>query len=83
MAIKSVFPTLYALEHFTLIVFGRQNDVILEFQLGLGIAMQRLEVDDQIVLDSEDGVGGQPRVILGIQLRGTALIFRVCNLECG
>lgn len=64
-----------------LVVLGRQDDIVLEIQLGLVVALARLEVDNEVVLDGKDGVGGQPGVVPGIQLRGAALVIGVRDLE--
>lgn len=49
-----------------LIALGREDDIVLEVELCLGVALEGLEVENQVVLDSEDGVGLQPRVVLGV-----------------
>lgn len=38
------------------------------------------EVDNKVVLDGEDGVGGQPRVVLGVDLGDDGLIIVVRDL---
>lgn len=45
-----------------------EQEVVLEFQRGLGVVFQRLKVDDEIVLDSENGIGLQPWIIVGVDL---------------
>ena len=40
-----------------------------------------LEVDDQVVLDGEDGVGRQPRVVLGVDLRNDGFVAFVGDLS--
>ena len=67
--------------HAYLVVLRRQDDVVVQLELGLVVARQRLEVDNQVVLDSEDGIGRQSGVVLGVQLGGATLVLRVCNLE--
>lgn len=68
-------------EDLTLIVLGRQDDVVFELELSLSVAFQGLEVDDQIVLDGEDGVGRQPWIVLRVQLCCAALIVGMRDLE--
>ena len=53
-------------ELLSLVVLGGEDDVVVELQLGLVVALQRLEVDDEVVLDSENRVGRQPRVVVGV-----------------
>lgn len=67
--------------HAYLVVLRRQDDVVVQLELSLVVALQRLEVDNQVVLDSEDGIGRQPGVVLGVQLGGATLVLRVRNLE--
>lgn len=69
------------LERLALVVLGRQDDVVLELELSLVVALEGLEVDDEVVLDGEDGVSGQPGVVLGIQLGRAALVVLVCDLD--
>ena len=63
-----------------LVALGGQDDVVLELEDGLVVALERLEVDNQVVLDGKDGVRLQPGVVFGIQLRRAALEFGVGNL---
>lgn len=63
-----------------LVSLGGQDDIILEIQLGLVVALERLEVDDEVVLNGEDGVGGQPGVVLGVELGSAALVLGVSDL---
>ncbi len=51
-------------------VLGRQDDIVLEIKRGFVVALARLEVDDQVVLDGEDGVGGEVGVVRGEDLGG-------------
>lgn len=68
------------LELLALVSLGRQHDVVLEIQLGLVVALEGLKVNDEVVLDGEDGVGGQPGVVLGVELGGAALVLGVSDL---
>ena len=62
-----------------LVPLGGENDVVLELENGLVVALERLEVDDQVGLDGEDGVGGEPGVVVGVELGGAALELGVRN----
>lgn len=57
---------LYNSELLALVARWRQNDIVLEVKLGIGVTLARLEIEDKIVLDSKDGVSLQPRVVLGV-----------------
>lgn len=57
-----------------------QDDVVLQIQSSLVVALAGLEVDDEVVLDSEDGVGGQPGVVLGVELGCASLVLGVGDL---
>lgn len=50
----------------------RKLDVVFQIQLRLGIA-RRLEVEEEIVLNGEDGVGSDPGVVAGVELGGHGL----------
>lgn len=45
-----------------------------------GQLFDRVEVDDEVVLDGEDGVGGEPWVVLGVDLSDDGLVLVVCDL---
>lgn len=49
-----------------------KDHVVLQLQLGL-VILVRFEVNDQVGLHSENGVGSQPGVVLGVQLSRAAL----------
>ena len=72
----------FHLEDLALVALGREHDVVLELEGGVGIALEGLEVHDKVVLDGEDGVGLQPGVVLGVQLGRAALILIVRDLVC-
>lgn len=57
----------------------RHSDVIFEVELCLGIVGLGLEVHNEIVLDSEDGVDGKMRVVVGVDLVDDRGVIRVCN----
>lgn len=59
-----------------------EDHVVLQLQLGL-VVLVGLEVDHQVGLDGEDGVGGQPGVVLGVELRRAAGVVGVGDLEGG
>lgn len=59
---------------------GRQQDVVLQLQSGVGVAFERDEVDDEIVLDGEHGVVLEMRVALGEDLRGDGLVVGMRDL---
>lgn len=42
--------------------------------------LKRLEVDNQVVLDGEHGVGRQPRVVFGVYLRNDGFVGVVGDL---
>ena len=62
-----------------LVALGGKEDVVLEVEDGLGVTLKGLEVNNKIGLDSEDGVSGQPGVVLGVELCGAALEIGVRN----
>ena len=66
-----------------LVSLGGEDDVVLEVEGGLGVALAGLEVHDQVVLDGEDGVGSQPGVVPGVELGGAALEVGVGDLSTG
>ncbi len=49
-----------------LVTSGRQDDIVLEIELGLGVSLARLKVENKVVLDGKDGVGLEPGVVLGV-----------------
>lgn len=51
-----------------LVALGRQDDVVLKVKHGLAVALKRLEVQNEIILDGKDGVSRQPGVVFGVQL---------------
>ena len=69
---------------------GRKDDVELELAGGSAagalvlaggrVVLDGLEVDDEIVLDGEDGVGGEPRVVFGVDLGDDGLVVFVGDL---
>ena len=73
--------SLQALELLALVALGREHDIVLEVQGGLVVALERLKVDDEIVLDGKDGVRLQPGVVLGVELGGDALEVVVGDLR--
>jgi hypothetical protein len=56
------------------LMFGSQSEIILELQIGLGIARQRGKVHNEVILYSEDGIGSQVWVTLGIELSDNLLV---------
>lgn len=71
-------------------VLGCEHDVKLELAsrsttgalvLASGrVVLNGVEVDNEIVLDGEDGVGGEPRVVLGVNLGDDGLVVLVGDL---
>lgn len=55
--------------------------MVLELELGLGVAGEGGQVDDEVRLDGEDGVGVEPGVVAGVELRGAAPEVGVRDLE--
>ena len=45
------------------------------------VVLDGLEVDHEIVLDGEDGVGGEPGVVLGVDLGDDGLVVFVSDLD--
>lgn len=66
-----------------LVALRCEDNIVLQVQRGLVITLQRLEVHHEVVLDGEDGVGGQPRVVLGVELGCAALEVGVSDLIVG
>lgn len=70
--------------------FGRKDDVELQLAGGSAartlvlaggrVVLDGLEVDDEVVLDGEDGVGGEPGVVLGVDLGDDGLVVLVGDL---
>lgn len=61
-----------------LVALGSKVDVVLELEDGLGVLLlDGLEVDNEVVLDGEDGVGLDPGVVVGVELGGAALVVGV------
>jgi hypothetical protein len=58
-----------------------QRDVVFQIQLGLGVALARLEVHDQIVLNGEDRIGLEVLVIIGVELRDDGVVVGMCDLQ--
>lgn len=44
------------------------------------MVLDGVEVDDKVVLDGEDGVGREPGVVLGVDLRNDGLVGVVGDL---
>jgi hypothetical protein len=59
-----------------LAVLGSQSDVELAVPLSLGVASLWLEVNNEIVLDGEDGVGLEPGIISRENLRNNLFVSR-------
>lgn len=69
---------------------GREDDVELELAGGSAagalvlaggrVVLDGLEVDDEVVFDGEDGVGGEPGVVFGVDLSDDGLVIFVCDL---
>lgn len=70
---------------------GGEDDVELELAggraagalvlAGRGVVLDGVEVDDEVVLDGEDGVGREPGVVLGVDLGDDGLVVFVGDLE--
>ena len=69
---------------------GREDDVELELAgggaagalvlAGGRMVLDGLEVDDEVVLDGEDGVGGEPGVVFGVDLGDDGFVVVVGDL---
>ena len=69
---------------------GRKDDVELELAgssaagalvlAGGRVVLDGLEVDDEIVFDSEDGVGCEPGIVFGVDLGDDGLVVFVGDL---
>lgn len=44
------------------------------------VVLDGVEVDHEVVLDGEDGVGGEPGVVFGVDLGDDGLVAFVCDL---
>ena len=53
---------------------GGQDDVVVEVQSGNGVALERGEVNEEVILDGEDGVIGDIGVVARVELSGDALV---------
>lgn len=60
---------------------GRQDDVVLEVERCLWIALARLERDDEVVFDSEDGVALDVGVVVRVELRDEGAVVGMADLE--
>ena len=70
---------------------GREDDVELELASGSAagalvlagrrVVLDGLEVDDEIVFDSEDGVGCEPGIVFGVDLGDDGLVVFVGDLS--
>ena len=70
---------------------GRKDDVELELAgssaagalvlAGGRVVLDGLEVDNEVVLDGEDGVGGEPGVVFGVDLGDDGLVVFVGDLS--
>lgn len=70
---------------------GGEDDVELELAgggaagtlvlAGRGVVLDGVKVDNEVVLDGEDGVGREPGVVLGVDLGDDGLVVFVGDLE--
>jgi hypothetical protein len=51
------------------VICRRQHNIILQLQLSVCVPLKRFEIHDQVVLDSEHGIGSQIWVVFGEYLR--------------
>lgn len=58
---------------------GSKVDVVLKLKNGLLVTLNRLEGHNEIILDSEDGVVGDPGVVAGVELSSAALVLGMSN----
>ena len=58
---------------FALEALGSKVDVVLELENGLVVTLEGLEGYHEVILDSEDGVVGNPGVVAGVELGSAAL----------
>jgi hypothetical protein len=71
--------------------FRREHDIQLELAgrsaagalvlAGGRVVLDGVEIDDEVVFDGEDGVGCEPGVVFGVDLRDDGLVVFVCDLE--
>jgi hypothetical protein len=61
------------------VIWRRQHNIILQLQLSIRVPLKRLEIHDQIVLDSEHGIGSQIWVVFGEYLRRNGDITVAAN----
>lgn len=60
-----------------------QQHVVIQTQLGGFVSLERLEVDNEIVLDGEDRVALKIWVVVGKDLIGNGLVVVVADLRMG
>jgi hypothetical protein len=44
------------------------------------VVLDGVEIDHEVVFDGKDGVGGEPRVVFGVDLGDDGLVVFVCDL---
>lgn len=57
------------------------GDVVLEVAIGVGVLGNRLEVDDEVILDGKDGVDAQMGIIVGVDLVDDGGVVRVGDFQ--
>lgn len=63
------------------VLLERHADIVLQVERGLGVIGLGLEVYDEIILDSEDGVDGEMRVVARVDLVDDGGVVGVGNHE--
>jgi hypothetical protein len=63
-----------------LVLLGSEVDVVLDIKNStLGLILDRLEVQKEIVLDSASSIGLEVRIVVGVQLSGNTKVVFVSN----
>lgn len=63
------------------VLLQRHGDIILKVTIGLGVLWNRPEVDNEVILNREDGVDAQMGVIAGVDLVDDGGVVRVSDLQ--
>lgn len=77
LVLKIYMTNFVSVKLLSLVILGRENDIVLQIQRGFVIALERLEVQNQVILDSEHSIRLEPWVVSGVELRRAAAEIRV------
>lgn len=73
LLIKDVWKPWNSFQTASLLSSWCKSDIVEQVELGFGV-VARLEVEQQIVLDGEDGIVGDVLVVTGVQLGDQRLV---------